>query len=71
MVFDAGGPLIFNCRYTSSLIVVHHPESICRSIQDSELWIIPGGEHVPIYDSKIPFTSRALRFLDGLDSKSQ
>jgi hypothetical protein len=22
MVFDAGGPLIFNCRYTSILIVV-------------------------------------------------
>jgi hypothetical protein len=24
MVFDAGGPLIFNCRYTSILIVVDH-----------------------------------------------
>jgi len=23
MVFDAGGPLTFNCRYTSFLIVVH------------------------------------------------
>ena len=23
MVFGAGGPLIFNCRYTSLLIVVH------------------------------------------------
>jgi pimeloyl-ACP methyl ester carboxylesterase len=48
---------------------VEIPESICRSIQDSELWIIPGGEHVPIYDTRIPFTSRALRFLDGLDCK--
>jgi pimeloyl-ACP methyl ester carboxylesterase len=48
---------------------VEIPESICRSIKDSELWIIPDGEHVPIYDSKIPFTSRALRFLDGLESK--
>jgi hypothetical protein len=24
MVSNAGGPLIFNCRYTSFLIVVHH-----------------------------------------------
>ena len=24
MVFDAGGPLNFNCRYTSILTVVHH-----------------------------------------------
>lgn len=46
-------------------------ESMKRSIKDSELWIISGGEHVPIYDSSIQFTSRALRFLDGLDSKSQ
>jgi hypothetical protein len=28
MVFDAGGPLIFNCRYTSFLIVVHHPGNV-------------------------------------------
>ncbi len=49
---------------------VEIPESIHRSITDSELWIIPGGEHVPIYDSKIPFISRALQFLDGLDCKS-
>jgi len=25
---------------------------------------IPGGDHVPIYDSNVPFTSTALRFLD-------
>jgi hypothetical protein len=33
------------------------------------LWIIPGGDHVPIYDSTVPFTATALRFLDGSDSK--
>ena len=27
MVFDAGGPLIFNCRYTSFITVVHHPQN--------------------------------------------
>lgn len=48
---------------------VEIPESIHRSIRDSELWIIPGGEHVPVYDFKIPFASRALQFLDGLDGK--
>ena len=39
--------------------------SIYRSIPDAALWIVPNGDHVPIYDSMIPFTSTALRFLDG------
>lgn len=37
--------------------------SIYRSIRDSRLWIIPGGDHVPIYDPGIPFAATALRFL--------
>lgn len=41
--------------------------SIYRSIPDAALWIIPHGDHVPIYDSRIPFTSTALRFLDESD----
>jgi pimeloyl-ACP methyl ester carboxylesterase len=45
------------------------PVSIYRSIPDAALWIIPGGDHVPIYDSTVPFTSTALRFLDGAGSK--
>lgn len=47
---------------------VEIPVSIYRSIPDAALWIIPGSDHVPIYDSTIPFTSTALRFLDGPDS---
>jgi len=47
---------------------VEIPVSIYRSIPDAALWIIPGSDHVPIYDSTIPFTSTALRFLDGSDS---
>jgi len=43
---------------------VEIPESIYRSIPNAALWIIPGGDHVPIYDSTVPFTSTALRFLD-------
>lgn len=43
--------------------------SIYRSIPDAALWIIPNGDHVPIYDSMVPFTSTALRFLDEADSK--
>jgi pimeloyl-ACP methyl ester carboxylesterase len=43
--------------------------SLYRSIPDAALWIIPGGYHVPIYDSTVPFTSTALRFLDEPDSK--
>jgi pimeloyl-ACP methyl ester carboxylesterase len=48
---------------------VEIPVSIYRSIPDAALWIIPGGDHVPIYDSTVPFTSTALRFLDGAGSK--
>lgn len=36
-----------------------------RSIPNAALWIIPGGEHAPIYDSNVPFSSTAMRFLDG------
>jgi len=45
------------------------PVNIYRSIPDAALWIIPGGDHVPIYDSAVPFASTALRFLAGPDSK--
>ncbi len=38
--------------------------SIYRSIPDAALWIIPNGDHVPIYDSRVPFTSTTLQFLD-------
>lgn len=48
---------------------VEIPLSIYRSIPDAALWIIPGGDHVPIFDSTVPFTATALRFLDGPDSK--
>jgi pimeloyl-ACP methyl ester carboxylesterase len=47
---------------------VEIPVSIYRSIPDAALWIIPGGDHAPIYDATVPFTSIALRFLDGSDS---
>jgi pimeloyl-ACP methyl ester carboxylesterase len=45
---------------------VEIPMNIYRSIPDAALWIIPGGDHVPIYDSGVPFTSTVLRFLDGI-----
>jgi pimeloyl-ACP methyl ester carboxylesterase len=48
---------------------VEIPVSIYRAIPDAALWIIPGGEHAPIYDPVVPFTSTALRFLDGRDRK--
>lgn len=44
---------------------VEIPVSLSRSIPDAVLWIIPGGDHVPVYDTTIPFTSTALEFLDG------
>ena len=36
-----------------------------RAIPHAELWIVPGGGHVPVFDSTIPFASTALRFLDA------
>jgi pimeloyl-ACP methyl ester carboxylesterase len=39
-------------------------ETIARSIPNATLWLIPGGDHVPINDPAIPFVSTALRFLD-------
>jgi pimeloyl-ACP methyl ester carboxylesterase len=44
--------------------------NLYRSIPDAALWIIPGGEHVPILDSTVPFTATALRFLDGPNAPS-
>jgi pimeloyl-ACP methyl ester carboxylesterase len=46
---------------------VEIPVGIYRSIPDAALWIIPGGDHAAIYDSAVPFTSTALRFLAGAD----
>ena len=43
--------------------------STYRSIPDAALWIVPGGDHVPIHDSTIPFTSTALQFLDEPEGK--
>jgi pimeloyl-ACP methyl ester carboxylesterase len=43
---------------------VEIPERISRSIPNATLWIIPGGEHVPIYDPAVPFISIALPFFE-------
>jgi pimeloyl-ACP methyl ester carboxylesterase len=51
------------------LFPVEIPVGMYRSISDAALWIIPGGDHVPIYDPTVPFTATALRFLDGPDSQ--
>lgn len=45
------------------------PVSIYHSIPNAALWIIPDGDHVPIYDSTVPFISIALQFLDKPNSK--
>jgi pimeloyl-ACP methyl ester carboxylesterase len=44
---------------------VEIPVNLYRAIPDAALWIIPGGDHVPIPDPEVPFTSTALRFLEG------
>jgi len=41
------------------------PVTIFRAIPNAALWIIPEGDHVPIYNSAVPFTATALQFLEG------
>jgi pimeloyl-ACP methyl ester carboxylesterase len=43
------------------------PVEIYRAIPNAALWIIPGGDHVPVYDPTVSFAATALRFLDGPD----
>jgi pimeloyl-ACP methyl ester carboxylesterase len=40
-----------------------------RSIPNASLWIIPGGDHVPIYDPAVPFVATALQFLENSGRK--
>ncbi|TNE70441.1 alpha/beta hydrolase [bacterium] len=41
------------------------PEMMNKSIPNSELWVIPNGEHVPIYEHAPEFSSKALHFLQA------
>ena len=44
---------------------VEIPLEMYRSIPNAQLWIIPQGGHVPIFDPLVPFAPTALRFLNG------
>ncbi|AQZ50483.1 alpha/beta fold hydrolase [Martelella mediterranea] len=35
-----------------------------RGIPDAALWVIPGGEHVPVHDANVHFADTALRFFE-------
>jgi pimeloyl-ACP methyl ester carboxylesterase len=60
-------------RITAPTLVVHgdrdafFPVEIAigmyRHIPKAQLWIVPNGDHVPIYDPLVPFADVALRFL--------
>ena len=39
--------------------------TLARGIPNAALWVIPGGEHVPIYEPAVAFAATALRFLEG------
>lgn len=49
---------------------VEIPVEMYRAIPEAELWIVPGGGHVPIYDPAVPFAATALRFLGGGEGAS-
>ncbi len=77
---DAPGPDVFAPRDLSAvgapvLLVqgdrdvffpVEQTVDLYRSLPDARMWVVPGGDHVPIYDPAIPFAATALRFLTGL-----
>lgn len=48
---------------------VEIPVNIYRSMVDAALWIVPGGDHVPVYDPAVPFITMALNFLARRDGK--
>jgi pimeloyl-ACP methyl ester carboxylesterase len=62
-------------RITAPTLVVHGDRDeffpvdlavgMYRHIPKAQLWIIPNGDHVPIYDPLVPFADVALRFLQG------
>jgi pimeloyl-ACP methyl ester carboxylesterase len=42
---------------------VEIPLEMYRSIPNAELWIVPNGGHVPIFQPLVPFAAKALAFL--------
>ena len=52
-----------------SFFPIEIPTSTFRSIPNASLWIIPGGDHVPIHDPPVPFVATALRFLENTSRK--
>jgi pimeloyl-ACP methyl ester carboxylesterase len=66
-------------RITAPTLVVHgdrdefFPVEIAvdmyRHIPKAQLWVVPNGDHVPIYDPLVPFADVALRFLRGAAPK--
>jgi pimeloyl-ACP methyl ester carboxylesterase len=39
--------------------------ALYRSLRDAQMWVIPAGDHVPIYNANVPFVSRTLAFLSA------
>ena len=60
-------------RVTAPTLIVHGdrdiffpvdiPVAMYRHLPKAQLWIVPDGDHVPIYDPQVPFADVALRFL--------
>jgi pimeloyl-ACP methyl ester carboxylesterase len=69
----------FNARHLSTItaptLIVHGDRdnffpveiavNIYNTIPDAALWIIPHGDHVPIFNPDIPFASTILKYLSG------
>lgn len=50
---------------------VEIPVGLYASIPNASLWIIPGGDHVPIFDPGVHFAETALKFIDSSDTSSK
>lgn len=44
---------------------VEQTVGLYRSLPDARMWVVPGGDHVPVYSPTVPFAETALRFLSG------
>ena len=44
---------------------VEQTVGLYRSLPAAQMWVVPGGGHVPVYGPDVPFVATALRFLSG------
>ena len=60
-----GAPVLLVQGDRDIFFPVEQTLALYRSLPNAQLWVIPGGEHVPVYDPMVPFVTRTLTFLSA------